>query len=68
VQDGAVATCGNDKTIKIYRRRAKAVNGQTQGGATHVEQRTLSVANGTGSAEHGESQQLATRDTTITDG
>ena len=67
-QDGAVVTCGKDKTIKIYRRRAKAVDGRTQGGAEHVEQQTLPVANGTGSAEHGESQQLATRDTAITEG
>jgi hypothetical protein len=70
-QDGAIATCGADKTIKIYRRRANAVNGHTQGGAEHVEQQNdnpLSVANGTGSAEHGENQQLATRDTAITEG
>lgn len=37
-QDGAIATCGVDKTIKIYRRRAAfATNGQADGGAEHVE-------------------------------
>lgn len=38
-QDGAIATCGVDKTIKIYRRRraGPAVNGQTDGGAEHAE-------------------------------
>jgi COMPASS component SWD3 len=68
VQDGAIATCGEDKTIKIYRRRTNAVNGRTQGGAEHVEQQkemSQSITNGTGSAEHGE---LAMRDTAITEG
>jgi COMPASS component SWD3 len=68
VQDGAVATCGQDKTIKIYRRRAHAANGQMKSGAGHAEQQKDSpppIANGAGSAEHGESQQLATRDTAM---
>lgn len=32
-QDGAIATCGKDKTIKIYRRPTGLVNGQAQAGA-----------------------------------
>ncbi|KAM0714293.1 hypothetical protein Q7P37_010080 [Cladosporium fusiforme] len=37
-QDGAIATCGVDKTIKIYRRRAAFANGQANGSSEHVEE------------------------------
>lgn len=72
VQDGAVATCGKDKTIKIYRRRTNAANGneQTEGGPEHVEQQNDSpptIANGNGSAPPGQSPQ-PTRDTTMKEG
>lgn len=37
VQDGAVATCGADKTIKIYRRQKGSVDGQAHGGAEELK-------------------------------
>lgn len=36
-QDGAIATCGKDNTIKIYRRRENVANGQAKGGAESAE-------------------------------
>jgi len=69
-QDGAIATCGKDKTIKIYRRRATAVNGQADGGAEPAEQEKdspLPVTNGIASVQNGESPQPPL-DTIMTEG
>jgi COMPASS component SWD3 len=66
-QDGAVATCGIDKTIKIYRRRRQAaptVNGQASSGAEEEGGGVVAAAQmveGTGPApETGTSQPTPT--------
>jgi COMPASS component SWD3 len=45
-QDGAVATCGNDQTIKIYRRptASLAVNGQAKSGAEESKSEDMDIA------------------------
>lgn len=43
-QDGAVATCGNDMTIKIYRRPTGLANGQAEGGAEDAKSEDAEVA------------------------
>jgi hypothetical protein len=51
-QDGAVATCGNDKTIKIYRRpTAGYVNGQANGGAEDSKSENADISDHLGGAD-----------------
>jgi hypothetical protein len=50
-QDGAVATCGNDKTIKIYRRQTTGlVNGQANGGAEDSKSEDANIPDHLGGA------------------
>jgi COMPASS component SWD3 len=51
-QDGAVATCGNDKTIKIYRRKPTGiVNGQANGGAEDSKSDNADISDHLGGAD-----------------
>jgi COMPASS component SWD3 len=79
-QDGAVATCGNDQTIKIYRRpmAGLAVNGHAQSGAqdskseiTEVaaqEETTEALDGGNGHAPEQDASQPTPPDTTMEEG
>ena len=73
-QDGAIATCGLDKTIKIYRRRATAVNGQAEGGAELKEEQDVKDSESTkertaigGGGVNGTSQDVHDQQTTKED-
>ena len=77
-QDGAVATCGIDKTIKVYRRQAgPAVNEQAQSGAEDSKSADVEIENaaqteamidGAGAVQEAQSSQPTPLDTAIQDG
>ncbi|KAM0704714.1 hypothetical protein Q7P35_007500 [Cladosporium inversicolor] len=72
-QDGAVATCGIDKTIKIWRRRkaGPAVNGQARSGAGYVEVGGAlkgEEAEGAGGVQEPNNSQVTPTDTTMEEG
>jgi COMPASS component SWD3 len=79
-QDGAVATCGIDKTIKIYRRRGRqmgpAVNGQSRSGAEDVEEgvevggdaQTEALVGGTEAVQEVQTSQRTPTDTVMEEG
>jgi COMPASS component SWD3 len=78
-QDGAVATCGIDKTIKIYRRRqaGPAVNGQAHTGAEDLKAegvefggaaQTEAPVEGTGAVQEAQSSQPTPPDTVMQEG
>lgn len=73
-QDGAIATCGLDKTIKFYRRRATVVNGQAEGGAELKEEQDVKDSESTkertaigGGGVNGTSQDVHDQQTTKED-
>lgn len=77
-QDGAVATCGIDKTVKIWRRRrgtGPAVNGQARSGAEDVEvggavqgEETDAPVEGNGTGQEQTASQNTPTDITMEEG
>lgn len=78
-QDGAVATCGIDQTIKVYRRRqiGPAVDGQAQSGAEDSKSedvevdsaaQTEALVEGTGGVQEAQTSQPTPTDTAMEEG
>ncbi|GAB7323040.1 hypothetical protein MBLNU13_g05559t1 [Cladosporium sp. NU13] len=79
LQDVAIATCGIDKTIKVYRRRktGPAVNGQAQSGAEDSTSEDVEIENaaqtealvdGTGAVQEAQTSQPTPPDAVMQEG
>ena len=69
-QDGAIATCGIDKTIKIYRRRqaGPAVNGQAQSGAEDSKSEDVALVEGAEAVQEAQTSQPTPPDIAMQEG